>query len=119
MCSSDRWHEGNKTDQLDDENEILPMLGNEIMLSARHDFDAGSQHNSDGPVVKVAGNRSHCRLRYSLETASSAKSGSNGIGCRRSKQLPVSCRGGCKQPFRQKLQTRETCQGCDSTVSGR
>ena len=71
MCSHDRCHRGKKTDQLDDEYEMLLKLDNEIMLSVRHDSDAGSQHDYDGPAVKVAGNR-----RYCLETASSAKSSS-------------------------------------------
>ena len=35
MCSSESGHEGNKTDQLDGEYEMQPMLDNEIMLAAR------------------------------------------------------------------------------------
>ena len=34
-CSVQREHEGNKTDQLDGEYEMQPMLDNEIMLAAR------------------------------------------------------------------------------------
>ena len=105
MCSHDRCHRGKKTDQLDDEYEMLLKLDNEIMLSVRHDSDAGSQHDYDGSVVKVAGNR-----RYRLETASSAKSSS----CRLMGWTVSTKSNNCDRSSK-----RRSCQGSASTVSGR